>query len=316
MFTRLVLVLCISLFLQGALAASSNPKIDSFTINVGDVQRFENMLTKWQVGNPAYNIRLIETEYLLDASAGLEDFYRLKIKNEAELVTTVDTLFSYYQTLDIYTYNPAALRPQLLQMFNQFSQWSDDAEPLDVYFVIGRMSSAGTVSNRGILVGAEQLAKIAPPDLVAQGYKFASLDLLVQLIAHEYVHSFQQQAGPGTLIRAAIFEGGADFLAELSTGISPMVKLHYQYGTENEQEVWHRFSQQMNSTDVSNWIANQKKGSRPGDLGYYVGYQIAKKFYYNMADKREAFTLLTTVPDANYILQVSGYAREEKTQNH
>ncbi len=110
-----------------------------------------------------------------------------------------------------------------------------------------------------------------------------------------------------TLFRAVIFEGGADYLCELVTGIEPTTEPHYQFGMAHEQQSWQRFQTDRLNTDVSDWIANKSRADWPADMGFYIGYQIAKAFYQNMQDKRLAFHHLTHVDDPDFILRVSQY---------
>ncbi len=285
---------------------TSNATDHEFVIETSDVVRFERLMEKWSPGNDSKNQALID-RYLSSGTEGLQAFYRIKIRDKKKFLSAIDRLYTHYQSLDAYDFDVETLRPKLTTMFTTFQQWSDEAKPMDIYLVVGRFSSAGTVYRNGILVGSEHLMSSVSEQLLQQGLKPRSIDSLLPTIAHEYVHSLQRQAGDKRLIRAVIFEGGADFLAELATGMTPSQKPHYQFGFAHEQKVWNKFREQMNGTDVSEWIANRSKSDWPADLGYFVGYQIAKSFYQNMSDKRLAFYHLTHVTDPEYILRVSQY---------
>jgi hypothetical protein len=68
----------------------------------------------------------------------------------------------------------------------------------------------------------------------------------------------------------------------------------------------------MYGTDARDWIANSSS-DRVGphwapDLGYFVGYQIAKAYYERETDKRKAIRDLLQIDDAGAILRASGYA--------
>lgn len=288
----------------------SDGESQGFQIISADMDRFSRMIEYWQLGNPESNLKLLRAQYLQPASYGLNEFFRIKIRDERKFASVVESLLPHFKTLDAYTFDVTSLRPELERMFERFSAWTDDAQPLDVYFVVGRFSSAGTVTNKGILIGVEHYAWTVPAASSAQGYKFKAFETMSQSIAHEYIHSLQHQAGPKTLIRAAIFEGGADFLAALATDTSLAAKESYQYGMANERAVWQRFERDMHATDVSQWIANSKTREWPADMGYFVGYQIAKRFYENMKDKRAAFRHLTYVADPNFILLTSQYGSQ------
>src|SRR5690606_23915314 len=85
----------------------------------------------------------------------------------------------------------------------------------DVYFLIGRMNSGGTLDSTGLLIGVDMYGRGggAPLDELDAWHRavvgeFAKLPYIV---AHEWVH-FQQKSvdGQPTLLQAAIVEGVAD----------------------------------------------------------------------------------------------------------
>lgn len=186
---------------------------------------------------------------------------------------------------------------------------SSDAMP-DVYFVVGNEIAGGTTT-RGrhpvILIGTERAGSLAG---------------IGSTVAHEFVHTQQHYAwigsltgGPaflaplkGTLLRASITEGSADFVAELLTG-----RLHrYPYGEAHAAELWADFRRDMHGKDYSRWLYNgwnrAALGNRPPDLGYFIGYSIAKAYYTKAADKRAALRDILNIRDFDQFLNASGYA--------
>ena len=64
----------------------------------------------------------------------------------------------------------------------------------------------------------------------------------------------------------------------------------------------------LDSTDLSPWLYNYTPGSQePYDLGYWVGYRIAKAYYLQARDKREAVRALVQQDDPKAILAASGW---------
>jgi hypothetical protein len=97
----------------------------------------------------------------------------------------------------------------------------------DVYFVIGRLNSAGTVSARGMLMGAEMSSRTSTtpvdeiPAWVQQFTSSVSVATLGHIVIHETVHVLQfadDRTCCRNLLHDALVEGGADFLSELATG--------------------------------------------------------------------------------------------------
>jgi hypothetical protein len=134
-------------------------------------------------------------------------------------------------------------------------------------------------------------------------------DLFVRVIAHEYVHVQQVPAlvdGQDlTVLEASVMEGAAEFVTERLTGdiayayLRPLV-------AGRELEIETAFVADMDKKDLSDWLFNTTP-ERPGDLGYWVGYRIAKAYYQNAADKDRALRDILQVSDVRAFLAASGW---------
>ena len=114
-----------------------------------------------------------------------------------------------------------------------------------------------------------------------------------------------------TLLATTIVEGGADFITELVLGPTDE-KLDYRvFGEKNEKQIWQEFKQNFENKNHKNWIAvvdNEKKAAGwPADLSYFIGYKIAKGYYENSEDKRQAVKDLLRIEDPYRILEISKY---------
>ena len=118
---------------------------------------------------------------------------------------------------------------------------------------------------------------------------FASdpLENLDLLAAHEVVHT-QQRGERQTLLAQVVYEGVADFVAEKATGRLP--KLPYvTYGPAHDAAIRTAFRADMNGEDFSGWLYNGVNNPfGTADLGYYVGYVIASRYYDRAPDKAAA----------------------------
>jgi uncharacterized protein YjaZ len=102
-------------------------------------------------------------------------------------------------------------------------------------------------------------------------------------------------------------EGSANLIAELVTGAPN----HNQYAEAHEAELWADFSREMHGKDYSRWLwngGNPKRGGRPADLGYWVGYRITKSYYDRAADKARAIHDILTIRDFDRFLTAGGYS--------
>jgi uncharacterized protein YjaZ len=133
--------------------------------------------------------------------------------------------------------------------------------------------------------------------------------MLPYIVAHELIH-YQQPSDSGvtTLLGRAFREGSADFLGELISG-GLINQIQREYGDAHEAELWREFSAAMHGQDVSKWMYQaDKAGDRPADLGYYMGYRIAKAYYERAKDKKAAVKRILRETDVEALLRDSGYA--------
>src|SRR5206468_644776 len=110
----------------------------------------------------------------------------------------------------------------------------------------------------------------------------------------------------GTVLRVAIAEGSADLIAELLTE-TPQ---RDAYAEEHEATLWSNFQREMHTRDYARWFYNGRnpaRGALPPDLGYWVGYRIAKAYYMRQPDKVRAVHDILTIRDFDAFLAASGY---------
>ena len=193
----------------------------------------------------------------------------------------------------------------------------------NIYFLIGTLSTGGTVAQSGMLMGTEQSASdpTTPldelPDWAQRNMPTHTFEQLVGLVVHEAVHTQQKPAAAGqqdNLLRHAMGEGIADFLAELAVGPWIANAPRQIYGRAHEHDVWVDFQDEMQGGDstIRTWMYNGMvpAGQNHGavDIGYWVGYRIAAAYYARAADKRAAVRELLELRDPVAILRASGYA--------
>jgi uncharacterized protein YjaZ len=73
-----------------------------------------------------------------------------------------------------------------------------------------------------------------------------------------------------------------------------------------EAEIETAFVADEDKTDLSKWLYNGTL-TKPGDLGYWVGYRIAKSYYQHATDKRHALRDILEMSDAKAFLARSGW---------
>jgi hypothetical protein len=239
-----------------------------------------------------------------------------------ELVSTLGTYPRYYAAVRATTLavdTASAVTAEIRRGLRRLSELYPEAKYPSVYFLIGKLSTGGTVGASGMLIGTEQLS--AGPDtprdelpawaqVATRTNSFAQLP---GLVVHEAVHSLQPPRTSPTLLAQALREGIADFLAELAVGPWHAGSERQRYGRAHEREVWLDFKDEMDTdSTMRTWMYNgmvpAPKNHGATDIGYWVGYAIAKAYYERATDKQAAVRALIVLEDPKRVLDESGYA--------
>ena len=248
---------------------------------------------------------------------GLQDFIFARIHSGADLWRVMNGAPKSYAAL-----RPATLRikdftPRIRASFRKLKELYPASTFPDVYFLIGRMNSAGTTGPSGLLLGADMFGKApnVPVDELDEWHRtvVSFVADIPAIVAHELIH-YQQKTEGETLLAAAIHEGSADFVGELISGVQ-INETARSYGLQHESELWTQFSQEMHGTDISHWMYEGKVvNGRPADLAYFVGYRVAQAYYDKVSDKKIAIAVILNFENPDKFLKASGYAERFKTR--
>lgn len=198
-----------------------------------------------------------------------------------------------------------AVKAKLQGAFRRLAALDPQAIFPPVTILIGRNNSGGTTGRSGVLIGLEVVCRSSwlQPDLS---------DRLYHLIAHEYGHveqspALDEHAEDTTVLKQSLVEGVAELMGELTSG--QVSNVHLQAWTAGRvKEIDARFLADADSRDLSAWLYNGVGSpDRPGDLGYWVGYRIARAYYDRAPDKRVALRTLLDLKDPKAILAASGW---------
>ncbi len=275
----------------------------------------------WEAVDSGADASDFESRYLARGTAGLRDFAQRRQLTGQSLRQAYLAFPAYFASIRATTLSlgtDTAVINRVRRNYAAMKAIYPAATFPPVTFLIGRFSTGGTIGGAGMLIGAEFYTK-APGSPLGELPPFQRnnvrpVDSLAIIVAHEHVHTLQMRAGglmgkPGqTLLEQAFLEGTADFLGELVSGGNINAGLR-AWALPREDSLWTAFSLAMNGTDVSAWLYNQGNAtaSRPGDLGYFIGYRIAESYYDPRADKRQAVHDLIHASNATLILLASGY---------
>lgn len=280
-----------------------------------DAERFAALFRAGKVSDAE-----LQAGYLDGAGRGVQIFTPNRILNATHLAQQVakrkaDYAHAVATCLPMVNGLNAELRAIYLAYRGLFPEF-----PLpQVHLVFGAGNSGGTARADAQVLGLEVLCK--------EGTTAAQFRTTMRsFFAHETVHTWQS-AGNGPvadrLLSSALREGVPELLAELVTGADPDPDTE-AWARPREADIWRRFSEDhvlMQTGDDKEkraaylrWFSNA--GQRfdglpegwPAELGYWVGRNIARAYFTQTSEEREALLTLIAAKDPAAILQRSAYA--------
>lgn len=309
---KILLILAIAVAAP-AIFAQPNRDPNAAKLVTSDIELFWKAYDK---STPENDLIVYRDEYLKKGSPGLQTFTQIRIGNSCNLVTAINSAPRYFRKLREPSLKVATYEPRIRASFRKMQELYSDSVFPDVYFVIGRMTTGGTLTDNALYIGIDMYGRNddAPTDELSNWLKavVAPMDRVPYIVAHELIHYQQKysRSGDTSLLTRAIGEGSADFIAELISGSHINTHLH-EYGNPIEKDLWLEFQKEMNGKDVSNWMyQGDSAKNRPADLGYYMGYKIAESYYKNASDKKQAVRDILEIKDVNEFFKRSRYAEK------
>ncbi|KGB57925.1 DUF2268 domain-containing putative Zn-dependent protease [Sphingopyxis sp. SE2] len=273
------------------------------TIATSDVDRFYALYD-----DPALAAQpeVVAARYLATPSPGLAEFMVMRRITPEKLAAALGKKPQVFADARGCAANLPAVRTRLVAATDRLAQIYPAAKFPPITIAIGRATTAGTANAKGLYIGLEALcaAKFVEAD---------DEDRFVHVIAHEYVHVQQPLAQvedrEESVLRAALVEGAAEFVAERMTGSVAYPLLH-QWAKGREKELETIFLAEKDQKAIgSRWLYNQKGADGwPGDLGYWVGYRVAKAYYDRTPDKAAAIKAIVEMKDPAAFLAESGWS--------
>lgn len=284
-----------------ATAATANTP-ETVEVRTSDVTTFYQL---YDAANGKPSASALQQDYIDTGTDGVRQFvpYRI-ISGEALAKEVANEGTTYRQARSCMEALPA-VKSKLQGAFQRLSDLDPQATFPPVTILIGRNNSGGTTGKSGVLIGLEVACRSAwlQPDLT---------DRLYHLIAHEYGHveqspALEEDSDDTTVLKQSLIEGVAELIAELTSG--QVSNIHLQKWTSGKsKEIGQRFLADVDNGDISSWLYNGVgTPENPGDLGYWVGFKIAKAYFDKASDKRAAIRALLDLKDPKAILRDSGW---------
>lgn len=247
----------------------------------------------------------LAARYLADASPGLAEFMVMRRITPERLAKALREKPDVFRDARGCAGKLGSIRSRLVVATDRLATLYPPAKFPPITIAIGRATTAGTANKNGLYIGLEALC-------AAKFIEADDEDRFVHVIAHEYVHAQQPLAEvedrEESVLRAALVEGAAEFVAEQMTGSVGYPLLHiWAKGREKELETAF-LAEKDHKAIGSRWLYNQQGSDGwPGDLGYWVGYRVAKAHYEGASDKAKAIREIIEMRDPAAFLAESGW---------
>ena len=268
-------------------------------IETGDVDRFYTLYDS-TAGRPT--AEQLQT-YLDEGSSGLTHLAKVRRVTGTRMADAMTARPEIYVEARTCAAHLPRVRVRVAEGLARFIDQYPEARFPPATFVIGRGRPVAVGSPLdGIQVGLEALCAtdFINPDIE---------DRFVGVLIHEYVHTQQApeltEKEQYTVLEVSLAEGVAEFVTELMIGAPAYAYLAPQT-RGRELEIETAFVADQDKTDLSAWVYNSTP-EKPGDLGYWVGYRIAKAYYRNAPDKREALQQILGLTDVKAFVAASGW---------
>lgn len=245
----------------------------------------------------AERLRLIKTLYIDPGTPGLHALMAARGYTPQQYVDAIVNWPHFWRSVRRMTGRAQQAVSTLNEDVARFRRLYPELRPATITYAIGVLRTGGTTMGNKVLIGAElalgdetvDLSELPEPlrtrlDVFFKSRPFANN---AQNNIHEYVHT-QQEETQGSLAQQVLREGVAEMVAELITNRKPALPV-YTYGPAHDAAIRQRFAAVMQQSKYDEWLWNSARNPfGVSDVGYYVGYRIARRYYDIAPDKRRA----------------------------
>jgi len=244
--------------------------------------------------------RLLHIHFIDKASIGQRGMFTARRYTPDEYLHAIRSYPRFY----------ASVRPNMLRADEHAEAMQAGAErlrrlyptmkPADIYFTVGVFRSGGTALDGNVLIGSEisltdkNTVVVEFPEKLAHLGTFFATEPVRELAftnVHELIHTQQAGRWGYDLLSQSLHEGIAEFIPTLAME-RPSPAASVAYGLANADTVRAVFERELFAYWIDRWIWNADGPFPQRDLGYYVGYAMAKNYYERSTDKAAAIATL------------------------
>jgi hypothetical protein len=256
----------------------------------------------------ATQMHYLQTLYLDKGTPALSAIMAARNYEPQEYLAAINAYPKFWQSVRPNMEKAKNLGNQINEGIEQLRAIYPDLKPAKVYFTVGVFRTGGTTMDSLVLIGSEvsmtnnvTITEEFPEEMTFLKQHFANnpIDDIVFLNVHEFVHTQQKTALEANLLTQCLREGVAEFIAEKATKqISKAPAIIY--GNANKNKVTQQFLKEMFNGYYRYWLwSNYENKFKTRDLGYFLGYDMAKHYYEKTENKQAAIKTLIELDYTN-----------------
>lgn len=316
-------MLCLAFIVAVCYNCAKAPKLNN--VETSDIDNFWIAYDSIRsTKDSTQQLEYLKRLYLEKGTLGLQKLQEVRSYTPEEYLHAINTYPKFWESIRKNTYTSKELSALIQRSTNQLKALYPAMKPAKIYFSIGAFRTNATVVDSLVLVGCE-LAMTDKHTITSEFpqrmqhfrtfFDSEPIKGLDFLMSHEFVHTQQSSALGSELLNNVLREGVAEFLGEKSSGLtSTTPAIHY--GKTNDAAIQEVFIKDMFAMNESFWLWSSARNQfNHRDLGYYIGYTIAKKYYEQAKDKQQAIQEMIELDYGNNdvvadFIDVSGYFKE------
>lgn len=293
--TKIFKTLIITLFF---LSCKTNQK-DEETIITSDVTNFWEAYDQIKTTNDSLQQVIYLKELFLEkGTSGLKGIMQARRYTAGSYMTAIQKYPKFWESLRANTSKVNSYKEGINKGIQSFKSLYAKAKPAKIFFTMGAFKTGGTTIENKVLIGSEIALGDKTVDTSELKEDFPNLpryfktnipeESIVFGNVHEYVHTQQDTTIGNSLLSKTLIEGVAEFVAEKALNVSSPNE-SIIYGKENDEKIKQAFVKEMFTKYEIRWFwSNTNNQFKVGDLGYYIGYAISKKYYEQAKNKKKA----------------------------
>jgi hypothetical protein len=241
-------------------------------------------------------MQYLQTLHLDKGMPGLSAIMAAKNYTPEEYLSAINAYPNFWKSVRPNMEKAKNLGTQINQGIEQLRVIYPNLKAAKVYFTVGVFRTGGTTIDSLVLIGSEvsmadnaTIITESPEEMTHLKNHFANNPMsdIIFLNVHEFVHTQQKIVLEANLLMQCLREGVAEFIAEkvtMQTSKAPVII----YGNTNKNKVKQQFLKEMFNNYYRYWLwSNYENQFNTRDLGYFLGYDMAK-YYYNKTENKQA----------------------------